>query len=540
MTRTPPIRLSAPALALVLVGQGLAAAELPDGATLEREGARIGEVRILAKDIFDESNPGESSAPYRLANRLHIETRESTIRSQLLFAPGDVYSERLVAESARALRRQGYLSQSDIAPVAWHDGVVDIEVRSSDVWSTNPGISWSRAGGHNDFSFQLEEQNLFGRGKSLQLEYASNVDRSGASLQWRDPAVFGSRWTSSVALASRDDGQGWALAIDRPFYSMSTTWNAGVAASSDEHVQDRYSLGKIVDDYGVHQRAFDAHRGWSGGEHAGWTRRWIAGLRYDDARFTPTSTVPLGPLPADRTLAYPYGRFELLQDGYLTTRNVEQIGRTEDVQYGSQVVVELGASLPAMGGDEALVAMAHAGRGFRYRGDQSLFVDLSAGGRYEGAGLRDSLLSASARYYKRLGEHAMFYAALQGESGHALDLDHELELGGDTGLRGYPLRYQTGSSRVLGTVEARFYTDWYPLRLARVGAAVFADVGRIGGDSALDVPRLGTLRDVGFGLRLGNTRSALGNVLHLDIAFPLDRTPDIDSVQFLVKTHKSF
>jgi hypothetical protein len=29
-------------------------------------------------------------------------------------------------------------------------------------------------------------------------------------------------------------------------------------------------------------------------------------------------------------------------------------------------------------------------------------------------------------------------------------------------------------------------------------------------------------------------------VLHFDIAFPLDRTPDIDSVQFLVETKQSF
>ena len=48
------------------------------------------------------------------------------------------------------------------------------------------------------------------------------------------------------------------------------------------------------------------------------------------------------------------------------------------------------------------------------------------------------------------------------------------------------------------------------------------------------------MRDVGFGLRLGNTRSALGNVLHVDLAFPLDDGPNVDAVQLLIKTHKSF
>ena len=44
----------------------------------------------------------------------------------------------------------------------------------------------------------------------------------------------------------------------------------------------------------------------------------------------------------------------------------------------------------------------------------------------------------------------------------ALDPDMQLLIGGDNGLRGYPLRYEAGTSRALLTVEQRFYTDWYP------------------------------------------------------------------------------
>jgi hypothetical protein len=51
---------------------------------------------------------------------------------------------------------------------------------------------------------------------------------------------------------------------------------------------------------------------------------------------------------------------------------------------------------------------------------------------------------------------------------------------------------------------------------------------------------LGLQKDVGFGLRLGNSRSALGNVLHVDVAFPLDRGQDVKGVQFLVSTQRSF
>jgi len=50
----------------------------------------------------------------------------------------------------------------------------------------------------------------------------------------------------------------------------------------------------------------------------------------------------------------------------------------------------------------------------------------------------------------------------------------------------------------------------------------------------------GVLKDVGIGLRLGNSRSALGNVLHIDVAYPLDGDSSINNVQFLIETRKTF
>jgi hypothetical protein len=48
------------------------------------------------------------------------------------------------------------------------------------------------------------------------------------------------------------------------------------------------------------------------------------------------------------------------------------------------------------------------------------------------------------------------------------------------------------------------------------------------------------LKDVGLGLRLGNMRSALGNVVHIDVAFPLDADPSISKVQFIIQAERSF
>ena len=116
----------------------------------------------------------------------------------------------------------------------------------------------------------------------------------------------------------------------------------------------------------------------------------------------------------------------------------------------------------------------------------------------------------------------------------------QLLLGGDNGLRGYPLRYQAGTARALLTLEQRYYTKWYPFRLFHVGAAAFFDMGRTWGTDVTGLESDGLLKDVGIGLRLGSSRSSFGNVMHIDLAFPLDGGDDIDSVQLLVQTKASF
>ncbi len=110
-------------------------------------GSVIGEVRVVAQDIFDEKNPGEGNRLFRIANRLHRTTRPGVIQSQLLFRPGDVFSPELVEESARLLRSHDYLYDVAIRPVLRGDGKVDVEVKTRDVWTLEGGASFGRAGG---------------------------------------------------------------------------------------------------------------------------------------------------------------------------------------------------------------------------------------------------------------------------------------------------------------------------------------------------------------------------------------------------------
>jgi hypothetical protein len=60
-------------------------------------------------------------------------------------------------------------------------------------------------------------------------------------------------------------------------------------------------------------------------------------------------------------------------------------------------------------------------------------------------------------------------------------------------------------------------------------------IGRTWGNNSLGRPK-----DVGFGLRLMLIRSSGRDVIHVDIAFPLDGDASIDELQFLVESKRSF
>jgi hypothetical protein len=231
----------------------------------------------------------------------------------------------------------------------------------------------------------------------------------------------------------------------------------------------------------------------------------------------------------------------LIQDQYRKLENLNQIGRAEDVSLGWRANALAGLVSPKFGSDRH--ALVWNG-GFRHSvaPSESEIVELTANlsGRVENAQSINTLTSVAGRYFWRQSPRQLFFINTQADIGSRLDLDQRLTLGGDNGLRGYPLRYQTGSDRWIMTAEQRLFSDWYPFRLTRVGGAIFYDVGRTWGNNSLGTRSLGTLSDIGFGLRFAHSRSGFGNVTHVDFAFPIGANNDIKKAQLLIETKRSF
>ncbi len=517
-------------------------ADLPSDSFMESSGALIGDIKIDVRTIFDENDPREANGLFRLSDRLHVKTKPSTIRAQLLFVSGEAFSARKLAETERALRLLPYVFDARVVPVHFADGKVDIRVITRDVWTLSPGISLGRAGGANNSSFDLQDTNFLGWGKSLEIARSRTIDRTSNTWAWTDSNVRGSRWATALIYVDSSDGKERALQVARPFYSLDSKWSAKLNSFQFNRSVARYNLGKVVDRFNDNQTFYDLNGGLSQGEINNWTRRWLAGVRYDRNSFYPSnSTTPTQQLPADRTLSYPYIGVELIEDQYFKSGDQNQIGRTEDLYFGTDVSAQVGVSAPVLGADrQSLMLAAKARRGFELPGRQQLFVSSDFSTRIEQGQTRNLIADAGASYYWRWRPDWVIFSSLTATVTDSLDADTQLLIGGDNGLRGYPLRYESGASRALWTVEQRFYTDWFPFRLVRVGGALFFDQGRTWGRGVIGNSDPGWLRDAGFGLRFGNFRTGLGNVLHVDFAFPLSNVGGSSKFQLLIQTLQSF
>ena len=523
--------------------QGPAVGKIPSFAELEAAGAVIGEVRIDTRDIFDLADEKENGILYRAANALHIQTRAGVVRRQLLFKPGERVSVRLIEETERLMRSSRIFYDVSIVPVAYHDGVVDIEVKTRDTWTLEPGWSASRAGGVNKTGFTVRDTNALGTGVLIGATRSTDADRSATVYRVTLPHAFDG-WTAIDYSHSRlSDGQSNALSIARPFYALDTRWAAGFSTSTDTRIDSVFSDGAKVAQFRHMQDSAETFGGWSAGLVDHWTHRYSVGLSYlkDTYKVEPDLLPPPAPFPQDQTLVSPFFRYELVHDNYEKVKNRDLIERPEYFAMGTQASVQLGRSLTGLGSTQQLwLYSASASDGFRLQSNRVLLGSASVSGQSGYAPLDRQLASGSIRFYDHHQDNrTLTFVSLSGGVVRDPNLANQLVLGGDTGLRGYPRNYQTGERLAVLNVEERVYTDWYPFRLFRVGGAVFYDWGRAWDGPGESPSSARWLSDVGIGLRILSTRSSFGNVLHVDLAFPLNRDPNIKSFQFLVQTKLS-
>ena len=526
-------------LAEVLLAQKNANVLVPS-----EQSVRIENIIINNSNVFDLSITEENNPLYALLNRIHVTTKKEVIRNQLLFQVGDIYSKRTADETERLLRSNRYLTNANISVSQNDNDNISLKVDTQDAWTLNPGFSFGRGGGHNKTSISLREYNFLGSGTRIGLRYKSDIDRDSTTFQLSDNNLMGSRHNLILDYANNSDGYKYLLDFKKPFYSMDTKDSYGLSVANESSVESLYKLGVVDGQYKYKAKKIDIFKAFSAGLKDNWSRRYMVGATLEEHEYTTDFIIkPIASnlIPKKRRHLYPYIGIELLEDNYIEEKNLDNIGLIEDRHIGSRIHAKLGyASRQIDATSNAWFLEAGYSNSLIATKNKSLLFSSLLKSRFEDDEKNKAKLNLNARYDIRLSSKRLLHLEVDAIMGKNLDINNLLYLGGDNKLRGYPARYQAGNSKVIFTIEQRYFTDWYPFRIARIGGAVFMDIGKIWDNQQFTTTQMGWLKNIGFGLRIANSRSEIGRVLHIDIAYPLDGGSDLDKLQLLVDAKKGF
>jgi len=476
----------------------------------------IGEIEIDRKEVFDTSREDEDHWIFRLANTLHIATRETVIRHELLFAPGDPLDPELLAQTERNLRAYSFLRNARVTHSPDKDGTARVKVETWDSWSTELQLGFATAGDVQTWMIGVAEKNLLGRGKHLEAARRSEIDRDSTTLFYRDPRIAGSRLAAELVFSDLSDGGFAGFGLRHPFYSTLTPWGFSFGLNGFDRLDPLYSGGEKVSELRhVHRGGeFEFARALARSSTSA-TRLHLAYRRWEDE------------VDSDlRSFGVIEAGLSLRRHRYLKLTHVNAFEKPEDFNLGQEAAAFFGVSAEALGGEPGNVffVFLEEKRGFLLGRERFLLGRLAWRARHRRGQIENSLAVAQADYYHKLSPRRLIAASAQLRYGMRLDPEVQLSLGADTGLRGYPVRQFTGDRSLLLTAEHRWFVADEVARLISLGLAGFVDAGYVWPEGESMV--LGDLRaDLGVGLLIGRNRLSSRRGVRLDLGYALSPVP---------------
>lgn len=554
-------RLLSLALTLLLAGSPLPAAADPEhysrleadilgealgqlGGVLDEqpEGKIIEGIDIVTLKVFDHRDP----VP-KFVNIFHRTTSERIVRQELLFEPGERYSQARIDESKRNMRT---IVQLTVVLIVATRGSGDDRVRvlviTKDVWSirltmVDPAIS--REG--TTVGLGISEINLLGTHKTVGALSGIDPGRWWLGGWYTDPRVAGSQITAHASAqvfrnrrTGETEGSSGRFIYSRPLYSLRTRWGFTTYLGWVDDVERAFR--------GAEVRTYDSpvtpasealpmewnREVWFG--FAETSRRFGRRDRLDlslGAEFLWTHYDPEQEHSVARTALLDFRRREVPPDQHRTSPFVElRAHSARFLQVYDLATLALEEDFK-LGHD--LTARLYAAH--REIGASRDFVGLYGGAQYT-IGLGDGLLRGVGRVRAEMGKSHQSDVLLSGvvhlvsprlgfgrvvsdwTVAHRVRdyLRERFAVGDSHRLRGYLPQEFRGKDLLASTLELR--TRSFELLSAQVGGVVFYDVA----DAPGRLSRLRPKSSAGVGLRLLLPQLDR-EVMRFDWGFPLDR-----------------
>lgn len=503
----------------------------------------IGQIRFERNDIFDLSSK-HSVWFHRFANDYHVITTETALREDLLFSEGEPLNLSVLAETERLLRSRRYLRHADIVVSAYCPAsqTVEVTVRSWDNWSLLPRISLGHTGGATKANLGLAEDNLWGTGNQAQIEYFTDSERDGYKLQFQSPNISGSHWQTTMQYADTSDGESYRLNLAKPFYRLSSERAYNLDIFKEIKDISEYARGDVYNEYKSNQQLIELSSGWSFWRDKDSVQHLNTGVTLDERKFDRNNDSTQAP-PDNRDLSQVWLSWEFLQSDYRELTNFFLWNRVEDVNFGWQASLRLGRLLESLGADQGgWHWQASVQKNFEINDISWLVSRLSYSQLHRNQLQEQQLFQSELRYVRHLSAQQVLIAQLQWSVGKNLFRDQRMTIGGDEGMRAFPLYYQTGDKAAIASLEYRYITHWHVWQLLDVALAGFVDAGR-----AWDNPQRPAgpddeqnLAGYGIGIRLLPSHSSRGSVISIDLAKPVSDNPELSGWRWRLIAKRPF
>lgn len=240
--------------------------EKNDAEIEKNEGKIIRNIKIETLDPFGYSIENEERLPkynFELfGNKIHLKTKEWTIRNLLLIKKNQTLDTYLLKESERLIRRQRYVRSVVIktSPTEISKDSVDVIIRVLDSWSLIPNGAITE----KRMNFEVNERNTFGLGHEFENDFGKQftdgqTSYSGKYSYNNIKNTFINTSVSYVNSFNNDITKN--IRIERPFFSPQTKFAAGVFFETNKLTD---SLPTILPDFETYILKYETQDLWFG------------------------------------------------------------------------------------------------------------------------------------------------------------------------------------------------------------------------------------------------------------------------------------
>ena len=342
----------------------------------------------------------------RIANKLHTNTREKTIRQHLFIKPNRKLNPYKLGDNERYLRDQSFILESRIVvtPIEGTDSV-DLAVVSRDIFSFGGSI-----GGTIPTSplLKVYNANLDGRGQGFEFDILFDHDRTpkvGIGLAYTKSSFLGSfadftayyTQLNSGISAGEEKEHAYGISLDRPLVSPYSKFagGAGLSQNWSKNVDSRPDSVFLDYKYDI----MDLWMGYNFGANKALQdrKREFLAFRVFDGYFInqPTQEEAMDKSRYNNSKGI-LAEFTVYQQDFFKTQYVYGFGRTEDIPSGYNISTTWGYTntmgLKRPYGDININLKKASKNGSFYE------LNLN-GASYLRKGIEDAVLQAGGTYY---------------------------------------------------------------------------------------------------------------------------------------------